>query len=249
MPSPVPPPPNPVKTPGGLIEFERRTARWWHPLILLAVLAGLYLIGEQLGWRDALGRMHRWIESFGYLAPLVFALLYVVGTVLGLPSSPFTAAAGVLFGAALGFAAALVASMAAATISFLIARHLAPAWLTRRLERSRTFHHLNRLVHRRGAMVVLATRLVTILPFAVINYGFGLTGIRLRTYLLWSLLGKTPGIIVLVVGIDVVIEAIYHRTLDWPQVILVLVIAAGLTLAVRRAKRWLDDDNGESGSE
>ena len=237
---------NPPTPPGVLFELERRAARWWHPLVLLAVLAALYFLGEAMGLRDELRRLERWMNAVGPLGPVLFVFFYVVVTVLGFPGSPLTAAAGALFGGWGGTAVSLVASTAAATISFLIARHLTPARLRRRLVATRSFQHLDGLARRRGPLVVLATRLVNLLPFAVVNYGFGLTGIRLRTYVLWSILGKIPGTVVLVVGVDLVAEAIQYRRVSWSQAGLVLAVALTLGLVVRRIRLWLRDDTAEA---
>lgn len=225
-----------------LIEAERRAVRWWHPILLLLGLLALYLVGERLGLRDELTRLHEWIESLGALGPLMFLLVYVVVSVLGCPISPLSAAAGALFGVAVGVPTVLAASTASAIVCFLIARHLAPERLRRRLVAMRTFQHLDHLVARRGALVVFAARLINILPFAVVNYAFGLTRLRFGTYVLWTVLGKIPGTLVLIAGIDAVVEALRDREVAWGQVAAIVVIAAGLALAARRVKRWLGDD-------
>lgn len=236
---------SPVEHPeeaGSLLDIERRAVRWWYPLLILAGLGGIYLLGEWLGWRDQLRAMERWIDSFGVLGVFVFMAIHIAVTILGVPSSPLTAAAGALFGAAVGTVTALTGSVVAATVSFLIARHLTPASWQRRLRSSRTFLHLNRLVKRRGALVVLATRLINLLPFAVVNYGFGLTRVPLKTYVIWTIVGKIPGTVVLVVGVDLVVEAISDDRLPWAQLVILLVIAIGLAWLVRRARAWLSDD-------
>jgi uncharacterized membrane protein YdjX (TVP38/TMEM64 family) len=230
-----------------LVEIERRSVRWWHPLLLLLALGALYLIGERLGVRDELARLQIWIEALGPLGPLAFLLIYVAMTVLGVPISPLSAAAGALFGVIVGVPTVLAAATASAIVCFLIARHLAPDRLRRRLSGLRSFQHLDRLVVRRGALVVFAARLVNVLPFAVVNYGFGLTQVRLKTYVLWTVLGKIPGTLVLITGVDVVVEALRGERVSWWQVAAVVVIAAGLALAARWIKRWLSDEDDEDG--
>lgn len=230
-------------------EVERRVVRWWHPLLLLLALAALYLVGQWLGIREELIRLHGWIESLGALGPFAFILLYVVVTVLGFPGSPLTAAAGALFGSTLGAATSLTASTGAMTISFLISRHLVSGRVRRRLTGNRKFQQLDRLITRRGALVVFATRLVNLLPFAVVNYGFGLTRVRLGTYVFWSLLGKIPGTLVIVLGVDVIVEVLRGQRIPWLQVALVVAVALVLALAVRRINRWLsDNDDAETSS-
>ncbi len=228
---------------GSIYELERRAMHWWVPLVILAVLGLLYAIGRWLGLREHLGELDRWIEGFGVIGPVVFVALYVAATVLGLPGSPMTAAAGALFGAVIGILTSLVASTVAATVSFLLIRHLAPVRLRERLAVSRSFQHLDRLVKRRGSLVVLATRMANLLPFAVVNYGFGLTSVRLRTYVICSLLGKIPGTVLLVVGVDIVLDAVRYEHVSWPRLALVVLVTLGLGLFVRRSRKWMEADN------
>lgn len=223
-------------------EFERRIIRWWYPLLVIAVLVVLYLVGHQLGLGKQLGRLESWVENFGAMGPLVFVVLYAVLTIFWLPSSVLTGIAGGLFGALGGLATALAGSMLAAAVSFLVARHLVPPRFRASIGGTRSFQHLDRLVKRRGGPVVLATRLANLLPFAFVNYGFGLTCIRFRTYLLWSLLGRIPGILVVVAGVDVVVEAIRYRQVSWAQLLTVLVIALSLGMAAGWIQRSLRDE-------
>ncbi len=238
----VPSRPSPAPGWPDLVELERRSLRWWQPLLVALALLGLYWLGEWLDWRGELLALEQRIESFGVLAPLAFVIAYVLLTVLGFPGSPLTAAAGALFGAGLGVVVSLVASTLAATICFLIARHLVPARLRRRLAEHRSFRHLDRLVARRGPLVVVATRLVNLLPFFVVNYGFGLTRVPLRTYVVWSVIGKVPGTVVLVVGVDAVVEALREGRVPWWQAAVVATLALALTAGIGWSRRWLSDD-------
>ncbi len=224
-----------------LIELEQRTVRWWQPLAVLLLLSLLFLLGDRLGLRGTLGELRAWIESLGVLGPAWFVAAYLLLTMLGFPSSPLTAAAGVLFGAVMGLALALGAATMAMLGGFLAARHLAPARLRRRLRATRSFGHVDRLVVRRPALVVLLVRLANILPFALVNYGFGLTGVRFRTYALWSFLGKVPGTIVMVVGVDAIVKAIYSDRVPWGSMALVLLAAGGLAVAIRTMNRRLKE--------
>ncbi len=229
------------RTGSDLIELEQRTVRWWHPLAVLLLLGLLFLIGDGLGLRGRLGELRAWIESLGMLGPVWFLAAYLLLTMLGFPSSPLTAAAGALFGAAMGLALALGAATAAMLGSFLAVRHLAPAWLRQRLLAARSFGHVDRLVVSHPALVVLLVRLANILPFAMVNYGFGLTAVRFRTYMLWSFLGKVPGTIVMVVGVDVVVKAIYSDRVPWGSMALVLLAAVTLAVAIRTMNRRLKE--------
>ncbi len=224
-----------------LIELEQRAVRWWQPLAVLLVLVLLFLLGDRLGLRGAVSELRAWVDSLGILGPVVFVAAYLLLTMLGFPSSPLTAAAGALFGAALGLALALAAATAAMLGGFLAARHLAPEYLRQRLRTTRGFQRVDRLVQRRPVPVLVTVRLVSILPFAVVNYGFGLTRVPFRTYAIWSIVGKVPGTVVLVVGIDAIVDVLYSDRVPWGSIALVLLVAVALAAALRTMKRRLKE--------
>lgn len=228
--------------PTTLAEVEQRVLRWWHPLAALALLAGLYFVSKHLGLRGDLAELRAWIDAWDYWAPLVFVAIYVPLTMLGFPGSVLTAAAGAMFGALLGVGVSLVASSVAATASFLVARYVLRDWMMRHIGRSRRFAQINRLSRDHGPVMVVTTRLIHVLPFWVVNYGFGITQVRLKTYVMWSLVGKLPGTIVLVVGVDAIYQALMRGEVPWGLVILVLATSAGVALTVRHLNQRLRAD-------
>jgi uncharacterized membrane protein YdjX (TVP38/TMEM64 family) len=233
-----PPPPKAAAEPS-LVDLEQRIIRWWHPPLVLIALWALYLIGDRLGLRGELIELRHWIESLGVLGPVAFIILYVAATLLGFPGSMLTAAAGALFGAVVGVGTALVASSIALTLAFLIARHLARRRLLATMQGNRRFIQLDRLTARHGAMVVLVIRLINLFPFAMVNYGLGLTRVPTGTYILWSIIGKIPGTVVLVVGVDAIFQALLERRIPWTPVIVVAAVALALVPIIRRMHQWI----------
>ncbi len=51
----------------------------------------------------------------------------------------------------------------------------------------------DRLLADHGLGAVIAARLVPVLPFTVVNYAGGLTGVRLRDFVIGSAIGVVPG--------------------------------------------------------
>ncbi len=131
------------------------------------------------------------LDALGMWAPLAFMAAYAVATVVFLPGSVFTIAAGVLFGPWAGAAYALLGATTGATVAFVTARYLAADWVARR-----TGGRLRRLidgVEAEGWRFVAFTRLVPLFPFNLLNYALGLTRIPLLQYLLASLVCMAPG--------------------------------------------------------
>ncbi len=132
-----------------------------------------------------------WIRGAGVGAPLLFMAVYALGTVLFLPGSVLTLAGGALFGPVLGTFYNLTGATLGATLAFLLARYLGAAWVERKA--GARLQRLNRGVEAEGWRFVAFVRLVPLFPFNLLNYAFGLTRIRLGTYVLASYLFMLPG--------------------------------------------------------
>jgi uncharacterized membrane protein YdjX (TVP38/TMEM64 family) len=139
------------------------------------------------------GGLEDLIARAGLLGPVIFVAAYVVATVLLVPGSLLTLAAGVAFGPVLGTAAVSVGSTAGATAAFLLGRLARPAVERRLLASNDKFAAVDRAVAAQGAKIVLLLRLSPLFPFTLLNYGLSVTRIGLGEYVLASWLGMLPG--------------------------------------------------------
>lgn len=124
-------------------------------------------------------------------APLLFVVVYAVSAALALPGSALTLAGGAVFGLWPGVALNLAGATVGATVAFLLARGLGRDFVSRRL-RGRAAA-LDRKAERHGFRGILLLRLVPLVPFNALNYGAGLSAVRLRDYVLASAVGMLPG--------------------------------------------------------
>ena len=143
--------------------------------------------------REALNAdaLHRWVAEAGVWAPLAFIALYAAATVLFLPGSVLTLAAGALFGALPGALYSLTGATLGATLAFLVARYLAADWVARK-----SGGRLKQLidgVQAEGWRFVAFLRLVPLFPFNLVNYALGLTRIPLSAYVAASFICMFPG--------------------------------------------------------
>lgn len=139
-----------------------------------------------------------WVRGAGLAGVLVFVLCYVVAAVFLLPGSVLTLGAGFVYGPVLGTLVVSPVSVLAATVAFLLARSVARAWVSRRVERDARFAAIDAAVADSGFKILLLLRLSPVLPFNVLNYALGLTRVRLRDYVLGSWLGMLPGTVLYV---------------------------------------------------
>lgn len=127
----------------------------------------------------------------GLPGALGFALVYAALSLLPLPATVFTLAAGAVFGLGRGLPIVVLGATLGAAAAF---------YLGRALGRDAVQHFtgarlqtLDRYLTRRGFWAVLAARLVPIVPFTALNYLSGLTGVRASSYLLATVIGILPG--------------------------------------------------------
>ncbi len=159
------------------------------PLILIVLLLAAYFL-PVVDWLTATAE---WIQANRTWSWIVFILLYIAATVLMLPGSLLTLAAGFLFGLGMGYVVVAIASVAGASLAFLVGRFLARDWVEGRLVAMPRFAALDRAVQNRGWLIVLLTRLSPLFPFNLLNYALGLTSVKFPTYVLVSWVGMIPG--------------------------------------------------------
>jgi uncharacterized membrane protein YdjX (TVP38/TMEM64 family) len=162
-----------------------------------AILIGLMLLAVGIGflflpvkaWTLAL---QGWIKGLGLIGPLVFVLIYVIATVLLIPGSALTLAAGAIFGLWVGAATVIVGANLGALCSFLLAKTRLRDKVQEWAAGNPKFAALDRAIGQNGFKMVALTRLSPAFPFTLLNYLLGLTSVRTGSYLLANLLGMLP---------------------------------------------------------
>lgn len=171
---------------------------WRRWLILLAVVGALVTVFALFDVRALLRGALDAIAKLGPWGPVLFVLIYILATVLFLPGSALTLGAGAVFGVVWGSLLVSLASTLGATAAFLVGRYLARAWVAKKIEGNASFAAIDRAVAEEGWKIVGLTRLSPVFPFALLNYAFGLTQVKLRDYVLASWIGMMPGTVMYV---------------------------------------------------
>lgn len=157
------------------------------------MLAALALCGWLfLPW-DRLTEGVEWVRGRGLWGALVIGGGYAIATVLMLPGSLVTLFVGYLYGPIRGFLLVSPASVAGATLAFLLGRGLARGWIEKRMQENTRFQALDAAIADSGFRILVLTRLSPVFPFVILNYAFGLTRLSLHKYVLGSFLGMLPG--------------------------------------------------------
>ncbi|MCP4898985.1 MAG: TVP38/TMEM64 family protein [bacterium] len=222
---------------------------WIKPALLVTALVAMLGAAKVFGVGALLDELRTWIVDLGAWGPVVFIAIYAIAVVAAVPASVLTLAAGAMFGSVLGVATVSIASTLGAALAFAVSRWFARESVARWLSKNERFTALDRMTAEHGAIVVAITRLVPIFPFTLLNYGFGLTGVRFQTYVLWSWVCMLPGTVLYVVGADAVTRSLAEGQVPWMLVGIVVAMAIGLTLIVRRVRGSLQNRDHDQISE
>ena len=206
-----------------------RLHRWWPLVAAGSFLLAMVVVGRAIDVGRHLEAAQGWTAALGILAPAAYVVVYVAATLIGVPGMPFTLLSPVLFGLRPAFVVMVMGSAISAALAFLIARYLARDALAERLAGTAGFTRLSALVEKHDWAVIPVLRILPIAPFAVVNYGFGLTGISFWRYFVWSELAMIPMNAVLVLGAGLLFDATTRGGVaSWP----VLGAAAAAALVV-----------------
>ncbi|MCS7062878.1 MAG: TVP38/TMEM64 family protein [Methylacidiphilales bacterium] len=149
-------------------------------------------------WREWTLELLVWIEGMGWVGWLVFWVLFVVSCILWLPGSLWTVAAGAIYGVVGGVALILICSVSGSIATLWMGRYGVRPWVERMCGRDVRFQGLIEGIEREGVWIVFLARLSPILPSSVMNYGLGLTKLKVLPFAIASGLGALPSIVVYV---------------------------------------------------
>jgi uncharacterized membrane protein YdjX (TVP38/TMEM64 family) len=172
--------------------------KWWKWIGVLIVAAACVAGLKYLGIQQRLQAVLQWIHDLGPAAPAAYILFYAVCCIFAIPGSLLTLAGGFLFGIGPGTVYVSIGATFGATLAFLVSRYLIRRWIVQKIGGNAKFQALDEAVAREGWKIVLLVRLCPIFPFPVTNYGFGITRVSGREYILASWIGMLPAMVVLV---------------------------------------------------
>ncbi|HEX2116729.1 MAG TPA: VTT domain-containing protein, partial [Alphaproteobacteria bacterium] len=232
-------PERPVAPPEFLKLFvgERPRARRINR-IAKVVGVGLVVILLVLLWRfTPLAEMtrpaavHQWFADFADepSAPGIVLGIFVVAGLLVFPVTVLIAATAATFGPWLGFAyaatGALVSAIVAYAVGALAGRQLLEDVMGPRLNRVR------RTILRGGVLAVAAVRMVPIAPFTLVNLVAGASRIPLLDYIVGTILGMLPGLVVISALGYQIFSILIEPTL-YNVILLILAVAAWIAVSL-----------------
>ena len=138
-----------------------------------------------------LDEMRSELDSLGALAALVLLGIALVHAVVPFPAEFPTAAAGFVFGFAIAFPLMVVAWTVSCLAAYLLARGVGPPLLDRLVGRER-MQAADRLIARGGWQILVAGRLIPIVPYNVVSYAAGATRVPIGRFTWTTAVGVMP---------------------------------------------------------
>jgi uncharacterized membrane protein YdjX (TVP38/TMEM64 family) len=159
-----------------------------------AVIVVLVVLSRFFPLVDLIAEAQRRVVDLGAWSIVCYPLLFAACNVLLLPGGVLSVGGGFFFGLWCGFFIVMLGNSIGAAISFAFSRWLGQRWLSRKLSRNATLKLLEPAVEREGWKIIFLSQLHPLFPTSLLNYLYGLTKIPFRTYMLWTSLGRAPGI-------------------------------------------------------
>lgn len=171
-------------------------------LLISAIVVSLaLLLGTARGRRIAhhpqiIGQdVRRWTAAHPCLSPLILITVYIAATLLVWPVWWIQLLAGYGFGIVWGVIWCDIAATLAAVLTLQLSRWMAAGWYHQKIEpRLQKLRRLDEKLGHNSFLVVMAVRLIHILPFSLSNYLFGLTRITLIGVAMGTFLGNFPAL-------------------------------------------------------
>jgi len=181
-----------------------------RPLLLGLVLAGIVWAAWQfdLPRYMSVAGMRALVDAQAPYGPLVFMAIVVAGLFTRVPmmGTVLVAVGAVLFGRLPALLYGWLAALVGTTAIFLLVRSVARDYVQRTLDaRSERLRALDERITRNGFGTVLVLRLVLGLA-PMLNWGLGLTGIRLAACFAATALGIVPNLAVAVFFADAIVS-------------------------------------------
>ncbi len=155
-------------------------------------ISGTGLVFYWLGKVDP-EKIQALLKLSGIWAPLTYILLYVIATILILPSTALNLTGGALFGIWMGTFWTSLAAILAATISFLFSRTIGREITAKKL--AERWQALDAELCQGGLFYMFAIRLIPVMPYGLVNSAAGLTSISFKDYILGTILGTVPSVL------------------------------------------------------
>ena len=164
--------------------------------VLLVLLIALAALTWKLSTWLTPQQLQQALQQTGGWAPVLYIGLFILLPTFFFPVAVLALAGGLLFGLWWGSVYTFIGAVLNCAMMFLLARYVGRSQVQRLVEQKLSPQWQRRLQMadgKEGFLLLIILRLIPAVPYNLINYTFGLTGISFSSYLLASAIGIIPG--------------------------------------------------------
>lgn len=164
--------------------------------VLLVLLIALAALTWKLSTWLTPQQLQQALQQTGGWAPALYIGLFILLPAFFFPVAVLALAGGLLFGLWWGSVYTFIGAVLNCALMFLLARYVGRSQVQRLVEQKLSPQWQRRLQiadGKEGFLLLIILRLIPAVPYNLINYTFGLTGISFSSYLLASAIGIIPG--------------------------------------------------------
>ena len=164
--------------------------------VLLVLLIALTALTWKLSTWLTPQQLQQALQQTGGWAPALYIGLFILLPAFFFPVAVLALAGGLLFGLWWGSVYTFIGAVLNCALMFLLARYVGRSQVQRLVEQKLSPQWQRRLQMadgKEGFLLLIILRLIPAVPYNLINYTFGLTGISFSSYLLASAIGIIPG--------------------------------------------------------
>ncbi|MET3683568.1 putative membrane protein YdjX (TVP38/TMEM64 family) [Alkalibacillus flavidus] len=170
----------------------KRVSLWKITIVAIVVVSLLWLNYNVINVSPR--EIRAVIYETGWLAPVVYLLLYSVRSLVLFPASVFSIVGGLAFGVVFGSVLALAGATLSAIVAFFAAKKFGERAI--QLKQRDKVEQYRQRFEERGFTYILMLRLVPVINFDFISYTAGLAKVYSWDFVKATVIGIIPGTIV-----------------------------------------------------
>ncbi len=175
--------------------------------------------------------IREFVLSYGAYSEVIYILMQALRPFTFLPVTPFSIAGGYIFGHLYGLFLTTIGTTLSAMITFGLSRYLFRDYVKKSL--SGRYAGIGERFDKNGIFVIMAIRLIPVIPFDAVGYLAGVSNIGFTEYMIGTVLGELPGAFVLtMLGSNL-------KNIGSPYFAVSLVLAVILILAPEAYRRMI----------
>lgn len=202
-------------------------------LTIIGLIAWAIVAAQDSGTEISLPGLLAWLREAAKhpIAPLMVVPAFVAGSLLVAPLTGMIAICALLFSPAVASVSAIAGTLAATAVNFRIGKRLgrvvdqkAPPELTERIQA---------LGENADAWSFAGLRLIPVAPFTVINLLAGALRVNLPKFLVGTLIGMGPAIVLICYSVDRARAALSGEPVFEPWLLAVIAITGAMVVGFR----------------